>query len=72
MNLIPKKLYSAERATYEGLMKQPWKFDLDSDITKTPTYNNDLVEEKLFFPSIELFRVVGQWIEHLQQIIADP
>jgi len=44
MNLIPKKLPNSDKINYEKLMKQPWKFDLDSDITKTYNYNKDLVE----------------------------
>jgi len=52
MNLIPQKLSSSSKIGYETLMKQPWKFDLDSDITKTYTYDKDLAGEKLFFPSI--------------------
>lgn len=47
-------------------MKQPWKFDLESDITKTYLYNKDLMAEKLFFPSIELFRVINKWTTHME------
>jgi hypothetical protein len=43
MNLITKKLPSSQKDSFEKLMKQPWKFDLESDITKTNQYNKDLV-----------------------------
>lgn len=46
-------------------MKQPWKFDLENDITKTHIYHKELISERLFFTSIELFKVVLMWVEHL-------
>lgn len=72
MTEIPKKLPADSKAKYDNLMKQPWRFDLENDITKTQTYNKDLVSEKLFFPSLELFRVVSSWVEHLEAIVLQP
>lgn len=40
---IPDKLTSDSKAKYEALMKQPSKFDLETDVTKTSRYNRDLV-----------------------------
>lgn len=62
---MPKKLSSSDRANYERLTKQPWKFNLESDIAKTYEYRKDLVEEKLYFPSVELFRIINRWTQHL-------